>query len=104
MGYPRRFWAGAFLALAIAFSQYAAVLHELGHAIEHVSHPAKHHAPGSDSCDQCSAYSPFFGSAPASVAHLAIDLAGVALLLFVLLPAPARTVVTARSRAPPVLR
>jgi hypothetical protein len=103
MGFPRRFWAGAFLALAIAFSQYGAVLHELGHAIEHIADPGKHKAPGSDSCEQCSAYSQLFGAAPAWAAQLPIDVATAALLLFSLLPAPARTVVTARSRAPPAL-
>ena len=45
----RRFWVASFLALAIAFSQYGAVLHELGHAIEHIQQPDKHKAPGSSS-------------------------------------------------------
>lgn len=97
----RRFCAATFLALAIAFSQYGAVLHELGHAIEHIRQPDKHKAPGSDTCDQCAAYSTLFGSAPAWISGVLLVAASSPLYRFVHLPAPSRTVVAARSRAPP---
>ncbi|HXZ50064.1 MAG TPA: hypothetical protein VEG27_13665 [Usitatibacter sp.] len=101
MTIPRRFWAASILALAVAFGQYAGVLHELGHAIEHVQDPAKHQLPGSDTCDQCSAYGMLFGAAPAWISGVLLVAGTFPLYGFVLLPAPSRTVVTARSRAPP---
>jgi hypothetical protein len=92
-------WASLFLAAALALAQQAALRHELGHAFKRMDAPAQ--LPASDTCDKCAAFSPFAGALPSATPLLPAAAAHDQAPRFALLPAPARTVVTARSRAPP---
>ena len=95
----RRLYFAFLLAFALVAGQHAAQLHDLGHALKRVQQQDQH--PGSDTCDKCSLYAPFSGGASAHVAAVAIVAAAIVAALFSFLPAPSRTVVAARSRAPP---
>jgi hypothetical protein len=94
----RRLASAFWLALALLLGQQAAALHALGHATERLH---QHEAPAPSTCDQCGAFTQFAGAAPAFVAAIAI-VAGLDLVVSAAFtPAPSRTVVTSRSRAPP---
>ena len=99
---PRRLVFAFLLALALVAWQHAAQLHDLGHALNRVQGGSQQDPhPGSDTCDKCSLYAPFTGAASAYVAVIAVVAAMIVAALFSFLPAPSRTVVAARSRAPP---
>jgi hypothetical protein len=98
----RRFLVALVLGLAVAAGQHAAQLHDLGHALKRVqSGSQQDQHPGSDTCDKCSLYAPFAGAASAYVATIPLVAATIVAAPFSFLPAPSRTVVSARSRAPP---
>jgi hypothetical protein len=98
----RRFGIALWLAFALAAGGQAALLHDLGHAFKRIassSQQDQHPAP--DACNKCSLYAPFSGAASVHVAALSLVAAAFVAALFAFLPAPSRTVVTSRSRAPP---
>jgi len=98
---PRVFLA-LLLALALLLGQQAAQLHDLSHAISSVQQGSQDSHPGGDTCEKCSLYAPFSGAAASfTVAVIALSAAIVAAFAS-FLPALSRTVVTSRSRAPPV--
>ena len=100
----RRLLALVLLALAFALGQQALQLHELAHALEAVQYPAHGKLPAPDSCPKCFALAHLVGAAPSWTAPVAVAEAGTtSIALFTPTPAPARTVVHAQSRAPPVL-
>jgi hypothetical protein len=98
----RRLASAFWLALALLIGQQAATLHGLSHAIQGVQSGSQDQHPGTDTCLKCSAFAPFGGAAPAFVAALVV-VASTAILAAcsAFIPAPSRTVVTSRSRAPP---
>ena len=97
-----RHFAPLFLAIALLLGQHAAQLHDLSHAIQGVERGSQEQYPGSDICEKCSMYAPFSGAATAFVAAVIALTAAIVAALASFLPALSRTVVTARSRAPPV--
>lgn len=98
----RRFLFALVLGLAVVAGQHAAQLHDLGHAFKRVQSGSQHDQhPGTDTCDKCSLYAPFGGAASTYVAGIPLVAAAIIAALFSFLPAPSRTVVAARSRAPP---
>lgn len=97
----RRFGLAFWLALALATGGQAALLHDLGHALQRMHAPAHDQYPGADTCDKCAMYAPFSGAASAYVAVAVMVAAVIVAALFAFLPALSRTVVHARSRAPP---
>jgi hypothetical protein len=97
----RRFGLAVWLAFALAVGGQAALLHDLGHALQKMNAPAQDQYPGGDTCDKCALYAPFSGAASVYVAVAAIVAAVVVAALFSFLPALSRTVVSSRSRAPP---
>ena len=101
MIHPRRLLYSFFLVLALVLGQQAAQLHDLSHAIGSVQQGPDQH-PGSDTCDKCSMYAPFFGAVAGFVAALVALTAAIVAALASYLPALSRTVVHSRSRAPPV--
>ena len=101
MNLLRQFGFAVWLALALAMGGQAALLHDLGHALQKMHAPAQDPYPGGDTCDKCAMYAPFSGAASAHVAVAAIVAAVFVAALFSFLPALSRTVVSSRSRAPP---
>jgi len=98
----RHFASSLWLALALVLGQHAALLHDFGHALKRIqSSTQQDQHPGSDTCDKCSLYAPFTGAAGAYVAAVALAPAAFVAALFAFTPAPSRTVVSSRSRAPP---
>ena len=102
------------LALAMLVSEQGVLLHELGHDLEHMQAAADdhdddhdhdhdgHHPPPHD-CVKCFVFSQLSGSAPAAIAALATVTEAIRHIPFIAIPAPSRTVVAARSRAPPAI-
>ena len=90
------------LALAVLLGQNAAQLHDLSHAIHGVQQGGQDQLPGSDTCEKCSLYAPFSGAAAAFVVAVVVLTAAIVAALASCLPALSRTVVTSRSRAPPL--
>jgi hypothetical protein len=90
-----------FLALAIGLGQQASLRHELGHAFQRLDAPEQHQVPAGDSCDKCSAYSALHGGLLASPLDFFLVAAAIAIPAFASTPAPRRTIVATRSRAPP---
>jgi len=97
----RRLLFALTLGLALLAGQHAAQLHDLGHALKRVSGSQQDQHPASDKCDKCSLYAPFSGAASTQALAAAIVAAAIVIAPFAFLPAPLRTVVAARSRAPP---
>lgn len=97
----RRSCALWLLALAVSLGQQAALRHELGHAFQRLDAASHQQLPPADTCEKCAAYSALFGGLLAAPASLALAAAEHPLHAFVLIPAPRRTVVATRSRAPP---
>ena len=97
----RRFLFALVLGFGLVAGQHAAQLHDLGHAFQRMQSGSQDQHPGSDTCDKCSLYAPFSGAVSAYVAAIAVVTAAIIAALFSFLPAPSRTVVAARSRAPP---
>jgi hypothetical protein len=91
-----------FLVLAIMFGQHAAQLHDLSHAMQGVQQGGQEQYPGSDTCEKCSLYAPFSGAAASFVVAVVAITAAIVAALASFLPALSRTVVSSRSRAPPV--
>jgi hypothetical protein len=91
-----------FLALALLLGQSAAQLHDLSHAVKSVQQGSQDQHPGSDTCEKCSMYAPFSGAASSFVAVVALLSAAIIAALASCLPALSRTVVSSRSRAPPI--
>lgn len=102
------------LALALLVSEQGVLLHELGHDLEHLQAAADDHAddhdhdhdrhhPAPHDCVKCFVFSQLSGSAPAAIAALALVTEPILHTRFIAIPAPSRTVVATRSRAPPVL-
>jgi sugar/nucleoside kinase (ribokinase family) len=91
------------LAFALLAGERGALLHELGHGLQRMHAPQKDGAPAGDTCDKCFAFSQLSGPAPGACVALAIAVATAALGSFVAIPAPSRTVVATRSRAPPAI-
>ena len=90
------------LALALFAGQMAAQLHDLSHALASVkAGPQDQQHPGSDTCEKCSLYAPFSGGAASFMFVLAVVAVAIVAALAAGIPALSRTVVTARSRAPP---
>jgi hypothetical protein len=81
--------------------QQAAALHGLSHAIQSVQSGSQDQHPGNEVCNKCSVFAPFGGAAPAFLSALVVASDAVPSGYGPFLPAPARTVVTALSRAPP---
>lgn len=93
----------ACLALSLLLGEQGAVLHELGHGFQRIHAPAKDGAPAGDSCDKCFAFSQLSGPAPGAAAALAVAVATALIGSCAAIPAPSRTVVATRSRAPPAI-
>ncbi len=98
------------LCLALLVSGQGVLLHELGHDLEHLqaaAHDDDHdhdgHHPAPHDCVKCFVFSQLSGSAPAAIAPLATLAEAIRHTPFIAIPAPSRTVVATRSRAPPVL-
>ena len=99
---PIRRVASAFwLALALLVGQQAAALHDLSHAMQRVQAGSQDQHPGTDTCEKCSAFAQFAGAAPAFVAALVIGATLDVTVRAAFTPAPSRTLVASRSRAPP---
>jgi len=97
----QRLFLSLFLALGLLLGRQAAQLHDLSHAIGAIQQGPQDQHPGSDSCDKCSLYAPFWGAAASFVVPV-IVLCGAIIAAFpAYLPALSRTVVHSRSRAPP---
>ena len=103
MSRVRRLWSVLWVVFALAMGQQAALLHDLGHAVKRIHAPAGDQYPASDTCDKCFGFSQLSGPAPASVPAVALLVATTFHSSFVAIPAPARTVVASRSRAPPAV-
>ncbi len=101
MNQLRRLALAFSLALALLLGQQAATLHALGHAIEATQDSGHSKHPAPDSCEKCFAFAHLTGAAPSWVPPTGIEDIQAALARFVFTPAQSRTVVTARSRAPP---
>ncbi len=91
------------LALALLLSEQGALLHELGHGLQRIQAPKQDHYPANDVCDKCFAFSQLSGPAPAAIAALPLVAAANELPGFIAIPAPSRTIVASRSRAPPAI-
>ena len=91
------------LAFALLLGERGALLHELGHGLQRMHAPAKDGAPAGDTCDKCFAFSQLSGPAPSAAAALAVATVTAVIGFFVAIPAPSRTVVATRSRAPPAI-
>jgi len=91
------------LALALLVGEHAGLLHELGHGFDRIHAPSKDKTPASDTCDKCFAYSQLSGPAPGALATVFLAVAAIVLPGFIAIPAPSRTVVATRSRAPPAI-
>ena len=103
MSRVQRFWSVLWVALALLVGQQAAALHDLGHAVKRINAPLQDQYPGADSCDKCFGFSQLSGSMPGTTSlFVALD-ASILPSSFVAIPAPSRTVVATRSRAPPAL-
>ena len=89
------------LPFAIAIGQQGALLHGIGHALQKIAAPDKHSAPAGDACEKCVAYAPLVGGMVAAALLVALVAAAIPRNRFIPIVAPRRTVVTARSRAPP---
>jgi hypothetical protein len=103
MSSRRHLFSAFALAVALCLGQLSAQLHDLGHAIQRISTDSHDQHPGSDTCDKCSLYAPFSGAVAAFVAPPVVLTAAIVASLAAFLPAQSRTVVSARSRAPPSL-
>jgi len=101
MSRSQRFWSALWVALALLVGQQAAALHDLDHAVKRIHAPAQDQLPGSDTCDKCFGFSQLSGSMPGSITDVAVLDASIPHSPFVAIPAPSRTVVASRSRAPP---
>lgn len=99
----RRLVALALLALALLLGQQAAALHELGHAIQATQDPANGKYPAPDTCEKCFAFAHLTGAPPAWAPPPSLACVEAAIAGFAYTPAQSRTVVAARSRAPPSL-
>jgi hypothetical protein len=97
----RRFWILALLALAFAVGQHAAQLHDLGHAVQTLHSDSKDFHPGSVQCDKCFAYAQLGSGAAAHVPVLPAVFVASPEFSVSSTPAQSRTVIYARSRAPP---
>jgi hypothetical protein len=89
------------LAFALLLGEHAGLLHELGHGFQRIHAPSREKSPVHDACDKCFTFSQLSGPAPGALATLALVAAANELPRFVAIPAPSRTVVASRSRAPP---
>lgn len=89
------------LALALLLGQQAATLHALGHAIEATQDSGHSKHPVPDTCEKCFAFAHLTGAAPSWVPPTGVEDIKASLERFIFTPAQSRTVVTARSRAPP---
>ena len=98
---PRRLAPALWVVLALALfaGQVAAQLHDLSHAFARIQSQDQH--PGSDTCAKCSLYAPFSGAAASVGLTIAAVAVAIVTALAAYLPALSRTVIAARSRAPP---
>src|SRR6202795_296170 len=99
----RRIASALWLALALLIGQQAAALHDLSHAMQRVQSGSQDQHPGSDTCEKCSAFAQFAGAAPAFVAAVVIAATLDVGVSAAFTPAPSRTLVAWRSRAPPAV-
>lgn len=103
MRFPPRFVFAFSLALALLVGEHAGLLHELRHGFQRIHAPSQEKSPAGDPCEKCFAYSQLSGPAPAVLAMPPRVVASDELPGFVAIPAPSRTVVASRSRAPPAI-
>jgi hypothetical protein len=89
------------LAFALVAGQHAALLHELGHATERLSHK-QDSKPAPLKCDKHFTASQFVGATTGGVTTPAVDCDAVA-IAFHEAPAGARHAPAYRSQAPPTL-
>jgi len=88
------------LALALVAGQQAALLHDLGHAVEKIADQDS--KPASSKCEKHFASSQLVGATTGGVAIPAVDCAPTS-FVFVDLPAGARSPLAYRAQAPPAL-
>ena len=91
------------LVFALLVGEHAGLLHELGHGFQRIHAPSQDKNPANDTCDKCFAFSQLSGPAPGAVPTLPLVAAANELPGFIAIPAPSRTIVASRSRAPPSL-
>ena len=103
MRFLRRFAFAFSLALALLVGEHAGLLHELHHGFQRIHAPSQEKSPARDICEKCFAYSQLSGPAPGMLAMLPRAAASDELPGFVAIPAPSRTIVASRSRAPPAI-
>ncbi|HZZ91968.1 MAG TPA: hypothetical protein VFE23_05355 [Usitatibacter sp.] len=103
IGALRRVAPFVLLAFALALGQQGALRHELGHSFERMGSPAQPQQPAHETCAKCFAYCAFAGGLPCAALVVPVVDPPHALDAFVPISPAARTVVTARSRAPPRL-
>jgi hypothetical protein len=89
------------LVLVLLVGEHAGLLHELGHGFRRIHAPSQDKRPAGDTCDKCFAFSQLSGPAPGVLATLPLLAASNELPGFAAIPAPSRTIVASRSRAPP---
>ena len=99
----RRLLFALFIVLALLADEHAGLLHELGHGFQRIHAPSQDKNPANDACDKCFAFSQLSGPAPGVVPTLPLVAAANEIPGFIAIPAPSRTVVASRSRAPPTL-
>jgi len=99
----RRLSFSLLLLFALVAGEHAGLLHELGHGFQRIHAPAQDKNPANDVCDKCFAYSQLSGPTSGALAAVFFAVAATVLLGFIAIPAPSRTVVATRSRAPPAV-